>query len=156
MVITHLLNGMILQVPSGGKIEGGWQRTISTIVITLLGTAPYPLPVGTFESMIFRISQGGICYRFLEVILQNKALVGNSVGVFHICPCDWLDVWWNSFFIWIILNPPPTTCSSCSSVWKMIIRAAHLHWPRQNFIGKCSLWYVRPILVGGFNPVEKK
>ena len=105
MVMNHLLNGMILQVPCGRKIEGGWQSTISTIIITLLGTAPYPLPVGTFESMIFRISQGGICYRFLEVTLQNKALVGNSVGVFHICPCDWLDVWWNSIYGYFSTSP---------------------------------------------------
>ena len=33
---------------------------------TLLGTITYLLPAGTFESMIFRTSQGGICDRSLE------------------------------------------------------------------------------------------
>ena len=36
--------------------------------VTLLGTSPYPLPVGTFESMIFRLSSGGIWIRSLESI----------------------------------------------------------------------------------------
>ena len=33
---------------------------------TLLGTVPYPIPAGTFESMIFRTSPGRICDLYLQ------------------------------------------------------------------------------------------
>ena len=38
---------------------GSWNRGMYCI---LMGTITYPLPAGTFESMIFRTSWGGICY----------------------------------------------------------------------------------------------
>ena len=42
--------------------QRSWVGEVGTAGCILMGTITYPLPAGTFESMIFRTSWGGICY----------------------------------------------------------------------------------------------
>lgn len=58
---------------SRAQSNHGWYRNFPQ---TLLGTSPYPLPIGTFESMILWTSPGWICFlvrwRIMFALIYQK------------------------------------------------------------------------------------